>query len=198
MSEAAASEQATVYVIAGPNGAGKTTFAAQFLPDFVKCRQFLNADLIAAGLSPFAPETQNVRAGRLLLERIKELALARETFGFETTLSGRTHVKLLTDLKSAGYGVVLFFLWLPSADLAVNRVAMRVEQGGHPVPEADVRRRFALGLKNLFQLYRPHLDAWRLYNGSSLPPQSIAREDGGVLTVEDADLFAQIQRTIQE
>ncbi len=121
-----------VYVIAGPNGAVKTTFAAEFLPDFVNCRQFLNADLIAAGLSPFAPETQNLWAGRLLLERIKQLAEEREDFGFETTLSGRTYVRLLTDLKQVGYRVVLFFLWLPSADLAVERVASRVQKGGRP------------------------------------------------------------------
>src|SRR5271170_2849583 len=127
----------TVYVIAGPNGAGKTTFASEFLPDFVKCRQFLNADLIAAGLSPFAPETQNVRAGRLLLERISELSIAREDFGFETTLSGRTYAKLLTDLRREGYGIVLFYLWVPSADAAVVRVANRALQGGHSVPEAD-------------------------------------------------------------
>ncbi len=122
----------TVYVIAGPNGAGKTTFAAEFLPDFVYCRQFLNADLIASGLSPFAPETQNLRAGRLLLERIKELSQAREDFGFETTLSGRTHARLLVDPKGAGYRIVLFFLWLPSADLAVLRVANRVQQEVNP------------------------------------------------------------------
>jgi predicted ABC-type ATPase len=100
----------TLYVIAGPNGAGKTTFASQFLPNFVKCREFLNADLIAAGLSPFAAETQNLRAGRLLLERIRELAGERKDFGFETTLSGRTYVKMLTDMTSSGYRAVLFFL----------------------------------------------------------------------------------------
>ena len=187
----------TVYVIAGPNGAGKTTFAAQFLPDFVNCRQFLNADLIASGLSPFAPETQNLRAGRLLLERIKELSQAREDFGFETTLSGRTHARLLTDLKRADYRIVLFFLWLPSADLAVKRVANRVQQGGHAVPEADVRRRFALGLKNLFTLYRPCLDAWWLYNASKLPPELIAREEVDSLEVVEADLFAQIQHGME-
>jgi predicted ABC-type ATPase len=97
----------TVYVIAGPNGAGKTTFASEFLPDFVQCREFLNADLIAAGLSPFAPETQNVRAGRLLLERIKQLANEQADFGFETTLSGRSYVKLLGDMKANCYRVVL-------------------------------------------------------------------------------------------
>lgn len=188
----------TVYVIAGPNGAGKTTFAAQFLPDFVNCRQFLNADLIASGLSPFAPETQNLRAGRLLLERIKELSQAREDFGFETTLSGRTHVKLLMELKRLGYRVVLFFLWLPSADLAVIRVANRVQQGGHAVPEADVRRRFTLGMKNLLKLYRPHLDAWWLYDASRLPPELIAREEDGTLGVVDTDLFAQIQHNVEE
>src|SRR6476660_5617785 len=127
--------QPTAYVIAGPNGAGKTTFATEFLPDFVNCREFLNADLIAAGLSPFAPETQNMRAGRLLLERIRELSKARADFGFETTLAGRMHVKLLTDLQRWGYRIVLFFLWLPNADVAVRRVAKRVSEGGHAVPE---------------------------------------------------------------
>src|SRR4051812_16849376 len=129
----------TVFVIAGPNGAGKTTFASEFLPDFVSCRQFLNADLIASGLSPFAPETQNMRAGRLLLERIEELSAARENFGFETTLSGRTYVRLLAGLRRLEYRVVLFFLWLPDTELALVRVANRVRQGGHGVPEADVK-----------------------------------------------------------
>jgi predicted ABC-type ATPase len=127
-----------VYVIAGPNGAGKTTFASSFLPDFVKCNEFLNADLIAAGLSPFAPETQNLRAGRLLLQRIDELANQRADFSFETTLSGRTYLKLLSDMKASGYRVMLFFLWLPSAELAVARVANRVKQGGHNVPADDI------------------------------------------------------------
>ena len=103
------SRQPTVYVIAGPNGAGKTTFATEFLPNFVSCREFLNADLIAAGLSPFAPETQNMRAGRLLLERIRELSKARRDFGFETTLAGRMHVKQLTELRQWGYRIELSF-----------------------------------------------------------------------------------------
>lgn len=186
----------TVYVIAGPNGAGKTTFAAQFLPDFVDCRQFLNADLIAAGLSPFAPETQNIRAERLMLERIKELSNAREDFGFETTLSGRGHARLLTEIRRSGYRVLLFFLWLPSADLAVERVANRVQQGGHRVPEADVRRRYASGLRNLFQLYRLRVDAWLLYDARQLAPALIAREEDGVFTAI-AGLFDQIQHQIE-
>jgi predicted ABC-type ATPase len=189
--------QPTVYVIAGPNGAGKTTFAASFLPTFVACRQFLNADLIAAGLSPFAPETQNVRAGRLLLERIIELSASKENFSFETTLSGRTYARFVTNLKQVGYRVVLFFLWLPSADLAVARVASRVRQGGHAVPEADVRRRFTAGLCNFFHLYSPLVDAWWLYDGSELPPVLIAKEEAGERTIMEPDLFDWVRRSIE-
>ncbi|MFO0951548.1 MAG: zeta toxin family protein [Isosphaeraceae bacterium] len=136
----------TIYVIAGPNGAGKTTFAFQYLPESVECRQFLNADLIAAGLSPLAPETQNLKAGRLLLERIRELSRKGETFGFETTLSGLTYRTLISDLKRRGYQVELYYLWLPGVEMALARVRNRVRQGGHHVPEVDVRRRFTSGL----------------------------------------------------
>lgn len=188
----------TVYVIAGPNGAGKTTFATEFLPDFVNCREFLNADLIAAGLSPFAPETQNVRAGRLLLARIKELAAQKEDFAFETTLAGRSYAKLLRQMKADGYRIVLFFLWLPNANLAVVRVANRVRQGGHHVPETDIRRRFTAGLRNLFNLYHPLLDEWWLCNASQLPPPTIAHEEDGDMIVSQPDLFRQIQQSAKE
>lgn len=187
----------TVYVIAGPNGAGKTTFASKFLPDFVDCREFLNADLIAAGLAPFAPETQNVRAGRLLLDRVKELATAREDFSFETTLSGRTYVRRLQQMKRDGYRVYLFFLWLPSPDLAVARVANRVRQGGHSIPETDIRRRFVLGLKNFVDLYRPLTDGWWLYDGSQVIPAIIAKEEDGQVQVSQAELYAQISRSVK-
>lgn len=183
-----------VYVIAGPNGAGKTTFASKFLPEFVQCREFLNADLIAAGLSPFSPETQNVRAGRLLLERIRDLAGERADFGFETTLSGRTYVKLLGDMKTSGYRVELFFLWLPSAEMAVSRVENRVRQGGHSVPANDVRRRYAAGVRNLFRLYRPLLDSWWLYDASRLPPRLIASDSRGRQMVKQKKLFQQIRQ----
>jgi predicted ABC-type ATPase len=188
----------TVYVIAGPNGAGKTTFASEFLPDFVQCREFLNADLIAAGLSPFAPETQNVRAGRLLLERIGELASARADFGFETTLSGRTYFKLLGDMKASGYRVVLVFLWLPNADMAVARVRNRVKQGGHNVPKDDISRRYAAGIRNLCRLYRPLVDAWWLYDASRLPPKLIASEERGHLTVKQKRLYRRIDAQVEE
>ena len=188
-------EQPTVYVIAGPNGAGKTTFATRFLPGYVKCREFLNADLIAAGLSPFAPEKQNMRAGRLLLERIRELSKKKKDFGFETTLAGRMHVKLLADLKRWGYRIDLFFLWLPTADVAVRRVAGRVLKGGHGVPEEVVRRRYASGLRNLFQLYIPQVDSWWLYNASRMPSSLIAQNDNGAFSPADGDLLARIRKT---
>lgn len=188
-------ESPTVYVVAGPNGAGKTTFASKFLPDFVDCREFLNADLIAAGLAPFAPETQNFRAGRLLLRRIKELAAAKQNFGFETTLAGRSYVRLLESLKANGYQLYLFFLWLPTADLAVARVANRVRQGGHHVPELDIRRRFQSGLRNLFELYQPLLDAWWLYDASRLPPTTVAEKTEGHLYAKQATLYARIAQS---
>jgi predicted ABC-type ATPase len=184
----------TVYVIAGSNGAGKTTFASEFLPGFVQCREFLNADLIAAGLSPFAPESQNGRAGRLLLERIRELTEERADFGFETTLSGRTYVKLLADMKASGYRVVLFFLWLPGAEMAVARVENRAKQGGHHVPAEDIRRRYVSGLRNLFRLYRPLLDGWWLYDASRLPPKLIAKEEQRRLTIQQKRLYRRIEQ----
>jgi predicted ABC-type ATPase len=183
-----------VYVIAGPNGSGKTTFANEFLPGFVDCREFLNADLIAAGLSPFAPETQNFRAGRLLLDRIKELVQEKQHFAFETTLSGRGYVRNLTEIKKNGYRIMLFFLWLPNADLAVARVSNRVRQGGHNVPEPVVRRRYKTGIRNLFQLYQPQVDAWWLYDASRLPPVVIAQEEDGELLVHNEQLFQHIKR----
>ncbi len=182
-------EHPTVYLIAGPNGAGKTTFAQEFLPDFVQCREFLNADLIAAGLSPFAPEAQDFRAARLLLIRIKELVKAGQNFAFETTLSGRSYVRQLEDMKSKGYRVVLFFLWLPNADMAVTRVCARVRQGGHDVPKDIIKRRYAAGIKNLFSLYRPLVDILRLYDASCLPPKIVAHQEYGELSIHDHTIF---------
>lgn len=187
-------DRPTVYVIAGPNGAGKTTFAEAFLPDFVQCREFLNADLIAAGLSPFAPETQDFRAGRLLLTRIRELVDANKTFSFETTLSGKTYVPLLNGMKERGYMVVLFFLWLPNPDIAVKRVSSRVRQGGHDVPEHIVRRRYAAGLGNLVSLYMPIASIWRLYDASRLPPRVVAHQEDDALTIFDAESYERISK----
>ncbi len=181
-----------VYVIAGPNGAGKTTFATEFLPWFVDCREFVNADLIASGLSPFAPETQAVRAGRLVLTRIRELAAAGTDFGFETTLSGRTYRSILNRLRERGYRIHLFFLWLPSADLAVARVANRVRQGGHDIPEPVIRRRFDAGLRNFSTVYAPLTDDWWIYDASRLPPLLVAEHHENEVTVHDRATHAAV------
>lgn len=179
-----------VYVIAGPNGAGKTTFATQYLPSFVECREFVNADLIAWGLSPFAPESQAMRAGRLVLTRIRELGAAGADFGFETTLSGRSYVPILTRLRDQGYRIHLFFLWLPDADLAVERVANRVRQGGHDIPVPVIRRRFDAGLRNFHVLFAPLADDWWVYNASRQPPVLVAERHGRDMTVHHPAMYA--------
>lgn len=164
-----------IIVIAGPNGAGKTTFAREFLPREANCPDFINADLIAAGLSPFQPESAALRAGRLMLEEIHDKVRQEKSFAFETTLSGRTYMRLLRDCRNQGYHILLVFLSLPSANMAVARVAARVAQGGHNVPEPDIRRRFAAGLKNLREAYTGIVDAWTLYDNSGNVPRAIER-----------------------
>jgi len=138
----------SLYVIAGPNGAGKTTFAREFLPNYADCKNFINADLIAEGVSPFSPETVAFRAGRLMIQEIGLYAKRGDSFGFETTLSGRSHLGLIRDLKKQSYGVHFFFLWVPTVNLALTRVRARVLAGGHNVPEAVVRRRFDRSIRN--------------------------------------------------
>ncbi len=164
-----------IVIIAGPNGAGKTTFAREFLPYEANCPDFINADLIAAGLSPFRPELVALRAGRLMLEEIHAKVRNNKSFAFETTLSGRTYVKLLRECRNNGYHILLVFLSLPSADMAVARVAARVTQGGHNVPENDIRRRFAAGLRNFHDIYKNVVDAWILYDNSGNVPKVIER-----------------------
>lgn len=178
-----------VYIVAGPNGAGKTTFARGFLPHYAHCPEFANADLIAAGLSPFAPERAAFRAGRLMLEEIQRLARSRRDFGFETTLSGKGHLALLRELREQGYSLHLYFLWLQSVELALGRVADRVRQGGHDVPEAAVRRRFERSLHNFIRDYRRLMDSWMLFDNSAETPLLVARQEGGELKVFDRGLF---------
>jgi predicted ABC-type ATPase len=186
-----------VYLIAGPNGAGKTTFSREFLPQHVHCREFLNADLMAAGLSPFDPTTAAMRAGRLLLERIKELTQQGRDFGFETTLAGKSYARTLRRMRQQGYAVHLFFLWLPNVEMALARIAHRVSQGGHDVPEPVVRRRFAVGVRNLFQLYRPLVDTWTLFDNSELPPLRVASQEQGRVTVLEQRLYSEILSPIE-
>ncbi len=160
-----------IIVIAGPNGAGKTTFAREFLPQEAGCPVFVNADLIAAGLSPFAPEAAALQAGRLMLQAIAAHVARRESFAFETTLSGLGYARQIPRWRAAGYFVDLHFLALPSADMAVQRVAERVRQGGHHIPEDTIRRRFAAGLRLLKTVYQPLVNQWAVYDNSGGEPQ---------------------------
>lgn len=162
--------QKRILILAGPNGAGKTTFAREFLPDEAQCPTFVNADLIAAGLSPFRPELAAMRAGRLMLELIGDLVARGESFAFETTLADRGYVRRIAEWQSAGYHVTILFLSLPSADAALRRVRWRVAQGGHAIPDEVVRRRFAAGRANFETLYKPQVDAWALYDSSEDAP----------------------------
>lgn len=182
-----------LFVIAGPNGAGKTTFARTFLPRFAKCSEFVNADLIAGGLSPFAPGAAAIEAGRIMLGKIDGLAAQRHTFAFETTLSGRGYLALFKRLKTAGYKIHVLFLWLPRVELAIQRVKDRVRRGGHSVPEHDIRRRFGRGVRNLLTQYHPLVDTWTLFDNSGSRPQLIARADGGVVVEIDSSLFLKIK-----
>ncbi len=159
-----------VIIIAGPNGAGKTTFAREFLPSEAGCPVFVNADLIAAGLAPFAPESAAIRAGRLMLEEMARHFAAHESFAIETTLAGRGYLHLIDQWQAAGYRVKLIFLQLATPEEAIARVAQRVKQGGHHIPEAVIRRRFAAGQKNFEKLYAPNVDAWALYDNSDSQP----------------------------
>lgn len=159
-----------VIIIAGPNGAGKTTFAREFLPKEAGCPVFVNADLIAAGLAPFAPASAAVQAGRLMLSEMERHFSGRVSFAFETTLAGLTYLRHIERWQAAEYRVELIFLKLASPEQAIARVDERVRQGGHSVPEEVIRRRYASGLENFYHRYAPIVDAWMLYDNSDTVP----------------------------
>lgn len=163
-----------LYIIAGCNGAGKTTASFTVLPEMLKCREFVNADEIAAGISPFNPEGVAIQAGRLMIDRIIQLLKDGETFAFETTLATRSYVKLIQQAKKRGYFVTLLFFSLSSSEQAQRRVAQRVSMGGHNIPTDVIIRRYEAGLQNLFQLYMPVCDYWTLYDNSNCPAIRIA------------------------
>ncbi len=185
------------YVIAGPNGSGKTTFANEFLPKYAKCPNFVNADLIAQGLSPFFPRAAAIKAGRLVLEQIRSLAEKNADFAFETTLSGKSYLRLLTTLKKKGYAINLFFLWIPNVELALSRIKDRVDTGGHDVPSLDVKRRFHRGIYNFFKYYRPLSDTWLLFNNADATPRLIAKEKSGKAEIVDKELFERIIKFVR-
>ena len=163
-----------LYIIAGCNGAGKTTASFTVLPEMLNCREFVNADEIAKGLSPFNPEGVAIQAGRLMIERVLHLLKEGETFAFETTLATRSYVNLIQRAQKRGYFVTLLFFSLSTPEQAVARVAKRVSQGGHNIPTDVILRRYDAGLRNLFQLYIPVVDYWALYDNSSCPSEKVA------------------------
>ena len=162
-----------IIIIAGPNGADKTTFAREFLPNEASCPIFVDADLIAAGISPFAPESAAWRASRLMIEEIRMHAKRRDSFAFETTLAGRFYARLIPRWREDTYHVHLVFLGLDNAEQAIGRVAMRVAQGGHNVPDHVIRRRFAQGWRNFHNLFLPLVDSWQLYDNAGEHPRLI-------------------------
>jgi len=155
-----------IFIIAGPNGAGKTTFAKFFLKNYPTITHYLNADILASGIAPLQPELAAVEAGRILLEQMEHLTAQKASFAFETTLSAKNYLNRIRAWKELGYVVQLVFLSLPNAVFAINRVKQRVKQGGHHIPEAVIRRRFARGLSNL-EDYKKLVNAWQLYDNSS-------------------------------
>jgi len=178
-----------IYIIAGPNGSGKTTFAKEFLPNYADCFEFVNADLIASGLSPFKPELAAIKAGRLMLEKMHSLAESRVDLAIETTLSGKMYVHFLQNLKSKGYKIHLFFLWIRSIEIARERIAGRVKRGGHNIPKNVIHRRFNKGISNLFNIYRPLMDYWAVFDNSGDLPSMIVSEESGKLKIVDDELF---------
>lgn len=176
--------QPTCWIIAGPNGAGKTTFALRYLPEVAGCRNFVNADLIAAGMSPLAPERERVAASRIFLTEIKQHIQARRDFGFETTLAGRGYLHLIRRLKTTDWRVELIYLALPNAEMAKLRVAERVSHGGHDIPILDIERRFHRSLENLFRTYASLADRTVCLLNSGETPEIIFTQQGDHLEVK--------------
>lgn len=166
-----------LYIIAGCNGAGKTTASFTILPDILECREFVNADEIAKGLSPFQPEKVAFEAGRIMLHRIDELIAAGETFAFETTLATKSYRTTIREAKEKGFYVTLLFFWLNDVDLAVERVKTRVREGGHNIPEDVIRRRYRNGFKNLFEIYLPIVDEATIFDNSLGVPKFVAHQN---------------------
>jgi predicted ABC-type ATPase len=187
-----------IFVVGGPNGAGKTTTATRLLPDDLAVRQFVNADVIASGLSAFAPETAALQAGRIMLERLAALTRLREDFAFETTLASRSFAPFLRRQQEEGYSVHIIYVWLRSPDLAVQRVGERVRRGGHHVPPEVVTRRYWRGLGNFWRLYRPLADSWVLCDNSSRRRIIVALGERETVTeIIDEELYGEIARAAQ-
>ena len=179
-----------LYIIAGCNGAGKTTASYAVLPEMLGCKEFVNADEIAKGLSPFNPESVAIEAGRLMLQRMDDLLSEGSDFAFETTLSTRSYVKFIEGAQAKGYFVTLLYFWFPTPEQAIERVATRVREGGHNIPSDVIRRRYANGIKNLTALYIPLCNYWAIYDNSS------ADEQIRIIALGGKDITTHIEDTL--
>ena len=183
-----------VFVIGGCNGAGKTTASLAVLPTLLNCQEFVNADAIAAGLSPLNPDSVARIAGRMMLDRMQTLRSLGADFAFETTLAARSFAPFLRDCKQRGYQVTLLYFWLQDPELAIQRVALRVASGGHSIPEETIRRRYDRGRRNLIELYLPLADQWAIFDNSTQPSQPVAESmDQQSSIVYDSEKWAFIQ-----
>ena len=182
-----------LYIISGCNGAGKTTASYSVLPKLLDCKQFVNADEIAKGLSPFCPESVAIQAGKLMLLRIEELLASNENFSIETTLATRSYSELVKRAQEKGYKVTLLYFWLNSPKLAVERVARRVREGGHNIPKDVIYRRYEKGLKNLFNIFIPIVDSWMIVDNGVEPRELIAEGDINGINIYCVEKFEKIK-----
>lgn len=184
-----------LFIISGCNGAGKTTASYTILPDILNCDEFVNADEMAKGLSPFHPESVAIQAGRIMLERINKLITKGQDFAFETTLATKSYRNFVLKAKENGYHITLLFFWLRSSDLAVKRVETRVKEGGHNIPEEVIRRRYVNGLNNFFGIFEPIVDEWMFIDNSGEPYEIIARKNSTGEILKNVDKWNNLLKT---
>ena len=187
-----------LYIISGCNGAGKTTASYTVLPEILDCKEFVNADEIARGLSPFNPESVAIEAGRIMLQRIEELLGKGETFSIETTLATKSYISLVRRAQAKGYRVSVLFFWLKTPEQAIQRVEERVQKGGHNIPKDVIRRRYVAGISNLFNLYMKEVDYWDIYDNSVNPRRQVACGGKNAKTIIlDSRIFTKIQNYVR-
>jgi predicted ABC-type ATPase len=184
----------TLYVIAGPNGVGKTTFADRYLPQTIRELEFVNADLIARGLSPYDPDSAAMEAGRTALTRIRQLVEEKRSFTWETTMSGKTAVGWLKSAKESGFKIKCYFLWVMQVEITLDRIRQRVSEGGHNIDPLVSQRRFYKTLQNFFTVYRPLFDSWKLFANDDNVRRLIAAQKDGRLAIRDKTAFEKIMQ----
>jgi len=183
-----------LYIISGCNGAGKTTASYTILPEMLDCKEFVNADEIAKGLSPFNPNKVAIQAGRIMLTRIGNLLESGVDFAFETTLATRSYVNTVKKAQEKSYFVTVLYFWLNSPDLAIERVRIRVKEGGHNIPNETIKRRYDLGISNMFNLYIPVSDYWMFIDNSSSPFEILAEGQKNIENINNAQIWTNLKK----